>query len=76
MDGILGYELDSTKMTQEEKQICKEQIQSYKKDYALIAEGDYYRLTNPYTFIEYVAWEHVSRDQKAALISLVVMERT
>lgn len=75
MDGILGYELDSTKMTQEEKQICQEQIQSYKKDFALIAEGDYYRLTNPYTFSEYTAWEHVSRNQKEALISLVIMEK-
>lgn len=75
MDGILGYELDSTKMTPEEKQVCKEQVESYKKDYRLIADGDYYRLTNPYTFLEYVAWEHVSQDQKEALISLVIMEK-
>ena len=75
MGGILGYELDSTKMAEDEKQLCKRQIESYKKNYSLIADGDYYRLTNPYTFLEYVAWEHVSRDQKEALISLVIMEK-
>ena len=75
MDGILGYELDSTKLTQEEKRICKEQIQCYEENYALIVSGDYYRLTNPYTFLEYTAWEHVSPDQKEALISLVLTEK-
>ena len=71
MDGILGYELDSTKLTKEEKQICREQVKAYKKNYPLIVCGDYYRLTNPYTFSEYVAWEHVSPDQREALVSLV-----
>ena len=75
MDGILGYELDSTCLTKAEKEICREQIGRYRKYYALITEGDYYRLTNPYEFAEYVAWEHVSQDKKEALLSLVLTER-
>jgi alpha-galactosidase len=75
MDGILGYELDSTRMTEEEKQICRDQIEAYKKHYRLITEGDYYRLTNPFTFPDYVAWEHVSEDRQEALISLVLTEK-
>lgn len=75
MDGILGYELDSTKMTAEEKQICKRQIEEYKKYYHLIAEGDYYRLTNPFQFREYTAWQHVSGDRREALVSLVLTEK-
>lgn len=75
MDGILGYELDSTKLTEEEKQICREQVEAYKKNYRLIVHGDYYRLTNPYTFSEYVAWEHVSPGRDEALISLVLTEK-
>ena len=75
MDGIMGYELDSTKLTEEEKQICREQVEAYKKNYRLIVHGDYYRLTNPYTFSEYVAWEHVSPGRDEALISLVLTEK-
>jgi alpha-galactosidase len=75
MDGILGYELDSTKLSKEEKRACREQVAAYKRDYPLIACGDYYRLTNPYTFTEYVAWEHVSSDKEEALISLVLTEK-
>ena len=75
MDGILGYELDSTKLTKEEKRICREQVEAYKKNYPLIVYGDYYRLTNPYTFSEYVAWEHVSPGRDEALISLVLTEK-
>ncbi|MCI9478180.1 MAG: alpha-galactosidase [Lachnospiraceae bacterium] len=75
MDGILGYELDSTKLTEEEKRICRQQVEAYKRNYPLIVYGDYYRLTNPYTFSEYVAWEHVSQNRDEALISLVLTEK-
>lgn len=75
MDGILGYELDSTKLTPEEKEICREQIEDYKKYYPLIAEGDYYRLTNPFEYREYTAWQHVSKDRRRSLVSLVLTEK-
>ncbi len=75
MDGILGYELDSTKLTTEEKEICRKQIEDYKNFYPLIAKGDYYRLTNPFAFHEYTAWQHVSKDRSRSLVSLVLTDK-
>lgn len=74
MDGILGYELDSTKLSKEQKQQCREQIDIYKKYYHIIAYGDYYRLTKPYDACGYMAWQHVSKDRKEAVASLVKTE--
>lgn len=75
MDGILGYELDSTKLSPEEKAVCREQIRDYKKNYSLITEGDYYRLTSPYENPYFTAWQHVSRDKKKSLVSLVLTDK-
>lgn len=75
MDGILGYELDSTRLSDEEKAACREQIRFYKRNYKLIAEGDYYRLTSPYDNPNFTAWQHVSKDKRKALVSLVLTDR-
>lgn len=75
MDGILGYELDSTKLSAEEKKVCKEQIKFYKRNYRLIAEGDYYRLTSPYENKNFTAWQHVSKDRRKSLVSLVLTDK-
>ena len=71
MAGTFGYELDINKMTDEDKEIVKDQIEFYKKYYDTINYGDYYRLSNPYTEEEFVAWQFVSEDQKQSLISFV-----
>ncbi len=75
MDGILGYELDSTKLSEEEKAVCREQVKFYKKNYRLIAEGDYYRLASPYENPYFTAWQHVSKDKKKSLVSLVLTDK-
>ncbi len=75
MDGILGYELDSLKLTKEEKDACREQIRFYKKHYHIIADGDYYRLSSPYENPYYTAWQHVSKDRKKSLVSLVLTDK-
>ena len=47
MDGMFGYELDPVKLTEEEKEQCREQIRFYKKYYKVIMDGKYYRgMTN------------------------------
>ena len=43
----------------------------FKERYALIQDGDYYRLSDPFRNCRYAAWEHVSRDRREALVSLV-----
>lgn len=75
MDGILGYELDATKLTDEEKATCRSQVKEYLKYYSLIADGDYYRLTSPYDDTRYVAWQHVSKDKKESLVSFVLTDK-
>lgn len=75
MDGILGYELDSTKLSDGERAACREQVRFYKRNFRVIAEGDYYRLTSPYENPYLTAWQHVSKDRKKSLVSLVVTEK-
>ena len=73
MAGTFGYELDITEMSQEEKEIVKEQIEEFKKHYDLIQNGDYYRLSDDGTKSNYVAWQFVSPDQKESLINAVML---
>lgn len=46
--GATGYELDLTKLTEEEKQNVKEQIKAYRQIDDLVLKGDLYRLSNPF----------------------------
>lgn len=73
MSGTFGYELDITKLSEEDKQTVKEQIEAFKKYYDLIQDGDYYRLTDDGRKSPFVAWEFVSADKKEALLNVVVL---
>lgn len=72
MDGILGYELDATGLSEEEKAYCRELSETYRRFYPLISEGLYYRLTSPYENPDFTAWEHVAGDGSRALLSAVL----
>ncbi|MCQ2491531.1 MAG: alpha-galactosidase [Lachnospiraceae bacterium] len=74
MGGVLGYEFDSTKLTPAEKEVCKTQIGIYKKDYDVIGNGDYYRLTAPDDNNHFMGWQFVSKDGKKAIASVVITE--
>lgn len=65
--GVLGYELDVTKLSEEEKLEIKKQIQFYKKHQRLLHFGIFYRLRSPFEENE-VAWSFVSKDKKEALV--------
>ncbi|MFD1773972.1 alpha-galactosidase [Paenibacillus rhizophilus] len=65
MSGNLGYELDLTKLTEEEKEAVKEQIALYKEIRPLIQFGRFYRIFNPFDGNE-AAWNFVSEDQSEA----------
>ena len=71
MAGSFGYELDPEKLSREEKQQIREQIEAFKKYYDVIHFGDYYRLTDPAEEGPYAAWEFVSEDGREALVSVV-----
>ena len=71
MAGTFGYELDPAKLSEEEKTQIRGQIEEFKKYYAVIHFGDYYRLTNAMEEGPYAAWEFVSEDGNEALVSVV-----
>ncbi|HLQ70953.1 MAG TPA: alpha-galactosidase, partial [Bacillota bacterium] len=67
--GTLGYELDITKMNHEDKKAMKKQIAFYKENRTLIQQGDFYRISNPFTGDGNVtSWMVVSDDQEEALV--------
>ena len=63
MSGTFGYELNLMKLSEEEKQEIREQIEEYKRYAPIIQNGLYYRLSNP-TTKEICAWEFVHTDEK------------
>lgn len=73
MSGTFGYELDITKMTEEDKCIVREQVEDFKKYYEIIQNGDYYRLTDDGRTSNVVAWQFVSENKKETLVNAVVL---
>ena len=73
MAGTFGYELDPAKLTKEERDEIRTQIRDYKRFESLVREGDYYRLSDPFTD-GISAWAFVSPDRCTALISYVCLE--
>jgi len=63
MSGTFGYELNLMKLSEEEKQEIREQIEEYKSYAPIIQNGLYYRLSDP-TTEEICAWEFVHTDEK------------
>ncbi|MBO5213397.1 MAG: alpha-galactosidase [Clostridia bacterium] len=67
--GTFGYELDVTKMSEEDKEEMKKQIAEYHKYYDVIHFGELYRLIPPNG--EECAWCYVSEDKSEALLTFV-----
>lgn len=68
MAGNFGYELDLTKLTEEEKEVVKQQIALYKEIRPLIQFGRFYRIFNPFDGNE-AAWNIVSEDRSEVAAS-------
>ncbi len=69
--GTFGYELDITKLSEQEKDIVKKQIAMYHKYHDLIGNGDYYRLASYLQTNEIDSYMVVSKDKKHAILSYV-----
>ncbi len=65
--GATGYELDLSKLTDEEKEQVKLQVEAYKQIDDIILQGDLYRLSNPYTQ-EYFCEMVVTKDKSRAYL--------
>ncbi|EOU1646959.1 alpha-galactosidase [Clostridium perfringens] len=70
MAGNFGYELDITKLSEEEKEELKEQISLYKEIRETVQFGTLYRLKSPFNSNE-VAWMMVSEDKNEVVVSYV-----
>ena len=73
MAGTFGYELNLGKLSEEEKEEIRSQVEEYRKFAPLIQTGLYYRLSDP-SKEEYAAWAFVSEDQKEVLLNVVMQE--
>lgn len=77
MQGTFGYELDPTKLKDEDKQLIKKQCREYHDYYDLTHNGNLYRLINPSSNNNCVSsWMFVSDDKKEALFTYVVAFNT
>lgn len=65
MSGNFGYELDLTKLTENEKEDVKKQISQYKSLRKIIQFGDMYRILSPFGGNE-TAWIYVSENKEEA----------
>ena len=73
MSGTFGYELDLLKLTEEEKDEVRSQIEEYRRFAPLIQNGKYYRLTDPVKS-EICAWEILGQSQEEVLLNVVMEE--
>lgn len=64
--GAFGYELDLNKLTEEEQEEVKNQIDYYKQNRKLIHQGIFYRIKSPFESGD-TAWLVVSRDRSEAI---------
>ena len=65
--GATGYELDLTKLSEEEKAQVREQIENYKQIDELVLKGDLYRLSDPFQS-NYFCEMLVSKDKSKAYV--------
>ena len=71
LSGTFGYELDITKLTDEEKAIVKAQTAEYHRYNDLIREGDYYRMESYTENKDRDSWMIVSKEKDRALVFCV-----
>ena len=69
--GTFGYELDITRIPEEDRADIPRQVAVYHKYNHLVRGGDYYRIASYQRNHEYDAYMVVSKDKKEALITYV-----
>lgn len=74
--GTFGYELDVTRIPEQDRALIPQQIALYHRFNDLIRQGDYYRIASYMDNHLYDCWAVVSKDQNEALITYIqVMHR-
>lgn len=71
MVGTFGYELDVTRIPQEDRDAIPAQIEEFNKFNNLVRTGDHYRIGNMFEDNTWDAWEFVAKDKSEALLEYV-----
>ncbi len=69
--GTFGYELDITKLPDEQREMICEQTKMYHKYNDLVREGDYYRIASYQENHKFDAWAVASKDKREVLMTYV-----
>jgi len=71
LSGTFGYELDITKISEEDRNMIPKQIEMYHKYNDLVRTGDYYRIANYSENNSFDCWSVVSKDKSEALVTCI-----
>ena len=69
--GTFGYELDVTRIPEDDRKMIPEQVKMYHAYNDLVRAGDYYRLASYSENHQYDCYMVVSKDKKEALVTFV-----
>lgn len=69
--GTFGYELDVTKIPEEDRKMIPEQTKMYHKYHELVCEGDYYRIASYRENHLYDCWAIAAKDKREVLVTYV-----
>ena len=69
--GEFGYELDVTKISEEDKRLIPQQVVLYHKYNEIIRSGDYYRLLSYGEQGKFDAWQVVSKDKSESIVFVI-----
>ncbi len=69
--GTFGYELDITKISEEDRAMISEQVAMYHKYNDLVRTGDYYRIASYSQNHMYDCYMVVAKDQSEALVTFI-----
>lgn len=73
--GTFGYELDVTKIPEEDRKMIPEQVEMYHQFNDLVREGEYYRLASYSQNHLYDAWMVKAQDESEILVTYVNVHR-
>lgn len=74
--GTFGYELDVTRIPEEDRNMIPAQIEMYHKYNDLVRTGDYYRIASYAQNGKFDCWQVVSKDKSTALVTCVLVRRS
>lgn len=69
--GTFGYELDVTRIPQQDRDMIPRQIENFNKYNSLVRTGDHYRIGNVFSDNTWDAWIFAAKDKSEALLEYV-----